>query len=107
VNTRHRFRSCLLAALALAVMSPARAAESTAALKDLFKDHFLIGTAVNRSMVTGSAGFRRSADQNAQDVALLKKHFKKITAENDMKWPLNHPRDARCVRRELGFSFSR
>lgn len=93
MNSRHRFYSCLLAALALAVASPARAAESTAALKDVFKDYFPIGTAVNRSMMTGGAGFRRSAELNAQDVALLKKHFNQITAENDMKWQLIHPRE--------------
>jgi endo-1,4-beta-xylanase len=93
VNSRHRFHYCLLAALALAVASAVHAAESTATLKDVFKDYFPIGTAVNRSMVTGGSGFRRSAEQNAQDVALLKKHFNQITAENDMKWQLIHPRE--------------
>ena len=62
-------------------------------LKDTFKDHFLVGTAVNRSMVTGGTGFRRSAEQNAADVALLKEQFNQITAENDMKWQLIHPRE--------------
>ena len=93
MNSHHLFRSCLLAVFALAVASPARAAEPTATLKEVFKDHFPIGTAVNRSMMTGGAGFRRSAEQNAQDVALLKKHFNQITAENDMKWQLIHPRE--------------
>ncbi len=93
MKSRHRFRFCLLAALALVVASPAGAAESTAALKDVFKDYFPIGTAVNRSMMMGGAGFRRSAELNAQDVALLKKHFNQITAENDMKWQLIHPRE--------------
>ena len=92
VNSRHFIRSCLLAVLALAVVSSLRAAEPTATLKDVFKDHFPIGTAVNRSMMMGGSGFRRSAEQNAQDVALLKKHFNQITAENDMKWQLIHPR---------------
>ncbi len=59
----------------------------------MFKDHFIVGTAVNRSMVTGGTGFRRSAEQNAADVALLKKHFNQITAENDTKWQLIHPRE--------------
>jgi hypothetical protein len=62
-------------------------------LKDAFKDHFPIGTAVNRSMVTGGAGFRRSAELNAQDVVVLKTHFDQVTAENDMKWQLIHPRE--------------
>lgn len=93
MNSRHRYHSCLLAALALGVMTPTRAADASATLKDVFKDHFSIGTAVNRSMMTGGAGFRRNAEQNAQDVALLKRHFNQITAENDMKWQLIHPRE--------------
>ena len=93
VNSRHLFRSCLLAVLTFAVVSPAPAAEPTATLKDAFKDHFVVGTAVNRSMVTGGTGFRRSAEQNAADVALLKKHFNQITAENDTKWQMIHPRE--------------
>ncbi len=93
MNSRHRFDCCLLATLALAVAAPAYAAESPATLKDAFKDYFPIGTAVNRSMMTGGAGFRRNAEWNAQDVAVLKKHFNQITAENDMKWQLIHPRE--------------
>jgi endo-1,4-beta-xylanase len=62
-------------------------------LEDAFKDHFPIGTAVNRSMVMGGAGFRRRAELNAQDVVVLKTHFNQITAENDMKWQLIHPRE--------------
>jgi hypothetical protein len=56
----------------LAAPFTARPADSPATLKDAFKAHFLIGTAVNRSMVTGSATFRRTAEQTAKDVALLK-----------------------------------
>lgn len=76
------------------------AAETTAALKDVFKAHFPIGTAVNRSMVTGGEGFRRSAEQNAADIATLKHHFNLIVAENDMKWQLIHPREG-----EDGYDF--
>ena len=93
VNSRPPLRACFLAALAFAVASPARAAEPTATLKEAFKDLFPIGTAVNRSMVTGGEGFRRSAELNAQDVGVLKQHFNQITAENDMKWQLIHPRE--------------
>src|SRR5687767_9474397 len=61
-------------------------------LKDVFKDHFIVGTAVNRSMVTGTT-FRRGAEQNAKDIALVTEQFNQITAENDMKWALIHPRE--------------
>jgi len=59
------------------------AAASAPALKDVFKDHFLIGGALNRNVVTGK-------DRNA--AAIAEKHFSTATAENDMKWQLIHPR---------------
>src|SRR5687767_11362065 len=93
MNSRCVIRPGLLTALALALASTAHTAEPTVALKDAFKDHFPIGTAVNRSMVNGSSGFRRNAEQNAKDVALLKQHFNQIVAENDTKWQLIHPRE--------------
>jgi len=80
----------------LAISSPAVAAEKSITLKDTFKAYFLVGTAVNRSMVMGGGGFRgqpRSAEQIASDVTLLKDQFNQITAENDMKWALIHPRE--------------
>jgi len=68
-------------------------AEASETLKDVFKGRFLVGTAVNRSMVTGGAGFRRSAEQNARDIALVKEQFNQISPENDLKWQLIHPRE--------------
>ena len=86
------FRAGLLATVLLATVSTARPADAPTTLKDAFKEHFAVGTAVNRSMVTGSVAFRRSAEQNASDIVLLKQQFNQITAENDMKWQLIHPR---------------
>ena len=77
----------------LAISATAEAADKPVTLKETFKDHFLVGAAVNRSMVTGGAGFRRSTEQTAKDIALLKEQFNQITAENDMKWALIHPRE--------------
>jgi endo-1,4-beta-xylanase len=88
-------QTCLLSAALLTVSVSARAAEKPGTLKETFKDRFLVGTAVNRGMVTGGAGFRRSPEQTAKDVALVKEHFNQITAENDMKWQLVHPRDGK------------
>lgn len=73
-------------------LSDGALADEPATLKDAFKDHFLVGTAVNRSIVTGTAGFRRDADLVAGDIALVKAHFNQIVAENDMKWMMLHPR---------------
>lgn len=79
-----------LLATTVTVLSADHAA--TPALKDVFQDHFLVGTAINRSQATGVGG-RRSQAQVDQDIALIKKHFNQITAENDMKWQLIHPRE--------------
>lgn len=52
------------------------------ALKDVFTNHFLIGTAVNESQFTG---------RNAAQTALIKQQFNAITPENVMKWESIHP----------------
>lgn len=62
-------------------------------LKDVFRDQFLVGAAVNRSHVTGASSLRRTGEQVAADVRLAKSQFNQITAENDMKWQLIHPRE--------------
>src|SRR5947209_7654542 len=62
-------------------------------LKDTYKHDFLIGAAINRDQAMGSAGFRRTAEQNAKDVALLLEQFNQISPENDLKWQLIHPRE--------------
>jgi endo-1,4-beta-xylanase len=82
----------LLTTALLAITATAEAADKPVTLKETFKDHFLVGAAVNRGMVTAGAGFRRSTEQTAKDIALLKEQFNQITAENDMKWALIHPR---------------
>src|ERR1041385_7425126 len=86
-------RSAFLSAALLVICAAAEAADKPVSLKAAFKDYFLVGTAVNRSMVTGGAAFRRSADQNAKDIALLKDQFNQISPENDLKWQLIHPRE--------------
>ena len=89
----HQFRTGLLGAALLATISIPAPADAPVPLKDAFKQHFRVGAAVNRSMVTGGAGFRRSAEQNAKDIALLKEQFNQISPENDLKWQLIHPRE--------------
>jgi endo-1,4-beta-xylanase len=78
----------------LTATATAAAADKPITLKEAFKDHFLVGTAVNRNIVAGGPGFRRTAEQCAKDVVLVKEQFNQITAENDMKWALIHPREA-------------
>jgi endo-1,4-beta-xylanase len=52
------------------------------ALKDVFKDHFLIGGALNRPLVMG---------KDIDAAATASKHFSTATPENDLKWQLVHP----------------
>ncbi len=51
-------------------------------LKDVFKNRFLIGTALNDDVVSGK-------DPQAADI--VKEQFNTITAENVMKWECIHP----------------
>jgi enterochelin esterase-like enzyme len=72
--------------------APASApANGSPRLKEVFKDDFKVGVAVNRSVVTGR-GFRRSDEEVKADTDLVKRHFNHVVAENDMKWQLIHPR---------------
>lgn len=54
----------------------------TPPLKDVFKDAFLVGTALNRSQIN---------EEDERGVPLVKTHFNAITAENVMKWEHIHP----------------
>ncbi len=93
MNPSRSFAAFAALLLLLAFGLPARAAE-VPALGELFRDHFQVGAALNRSHVTGSGG-RRSVEQVTQEIALVKRHFNQITAENDMKWQLIHPREGK------------
>ncbi|HEX7860095.1 MAG TPA: endo-1,4-beta-xylanase [Verrucomicrobiae bacterium] len=85
-------RAALAGAALLSMALISLAAEVPVTLKDAFQNQFLVGAAVNRSMVAGGAAFRRGPEETAKDVTLLKEQFNQITAENDMKWALIHPR---------------
>ena len=96
MNTLHPERALRRASLPLVVLAfglTASAAEAPP-LAETFRQHFLVGTALNRSHTTGSGG-RRSVEQVASEIALVKRHFNQITAENDMKWQLIHPREGK------------
>jgi endo-1,4-beta-xylanase len=83
------FTHWLMAGL-LALGATAWSADAPA-LKDAFKDHFLVGTAINRGVTTGR-GFRRGPEQVNADIALVKAQFNQVVAENEMKWASLHPR---------------
>jgi endo-1,4-beta-xylanase len=62
-------------------------------LKDVYKNHFRIGVAINRSIATGRAGGNRTQELINKDIAVTKEQFNQITPENDLKWDLVHPRE--------------
>jgi endo-1,4-beta-xylanase len=79
----------LVAVLVISHATATTAADQPVTLKDAY--HFLVGTAINRNMATGTAG-RRTLEQTAKDIALIKEQFNQISPENDLKWQLIHPR---------------
>lgn len=78
----HRSACFAGAAILLLGAMPSSAGQDVPALKDVFKNCFMIGGAVNRSVATGR-------DPNA--AAIAEKHFSTISPENDLKWQLVHP----------------
>lgn len=72
------------------------AATSSTSLRDAYKDHFLVGVAINRTIATGTAvkadNVDRTLEQVMSDIALVKAQFNHIVNENDLKWALIHPR---------------
>jgi len=52
-------------------------------LKDAFRDKFLIGVAINRSQIH---------QKNEMENKLITEQFNSVTAENDMKWMIIHPK---------------
>ena len=85
----------VLQAVFLAASAGIACAETASVtLKDAYKEHFKIGTAINRAVATGQA-FRRSEEQVKADVALVKAQFNQVVAENEMKWMILHPRSGK------------
>lgn len=68
--------------LLLAAMLCAAPVSASPTLRGVYKDDFLIGVAMNRSMVDGR-------DAKAAEIAA--NQFSSLTAENDMKWQSIHP----------------
>jgi len=81
VRVKRTVTTASLVVLSAGVVS-CMAGQNVPALKNVFKDHFLIGGALNRWVVRGR-------DPNA--AALAVKHFSTATAENEMKWQSINP----------------
>ena len=68
--------------LAMSGTAWAQSPKANIGLKDVYKDYFMIGVAVNQRNVT-----------NAEQAALVKKEFNSMTAENDMKPEPTEPQE--------------
>ena len=75
-----------LALLCVLVVSLTAAAQKQQALKDVFKNDFKIGVALNRSQIF---------EHDVRGAEIVKAHFNSITPENVLKWALVHPEPAR------------
>jgi endo-1,4-beta-xylanase len=68
----------------VALMVPMRYAQNVSpSLKEVFKNDFLIGAALNR---------RQFLEEDAGSVSIIKQQFNSITPENQLKWEYVHPR---------------
>ncbi len=82
-RSAYQHASKCVSILTLAVLASACAQEpEPPALKTVFKDQFLIGTALNEAQFMGS---------NQVQTRLITKQFNSITPENVMKWEIIHP----------------
>jgi len=79
-------RSRLVLLCVLLTVSLTAAAQEQRALKDVFKNDFKIGAALNR---------RQIFEDDARGAEIVKTHFNSITPENVLKWALVHPEPAR------------
>jgi endo-1,4-beta-xylanase len=98
MNTYSRFNSRIrwLSAVLLAIGSTAWAA-GTPTLKDVYKNDFYVGVAINRTIAMREAvradNVNRDQEQVKKDIALVKQQFDQISPENDLKWALIHPQE--------------
>ena len=87
-NNHKLSRRTFVAASTAAVVSaglPSRAAAATPSLKDVYKNYFLIGAALD---------FRRPDEFNAEELEYIKTQYNVITPENSMKPGSVHPQEA-------------
>lgn len=83
--------SCIALSISLLALIFLPASSSTTAkpdrpLKEVFKNDFLIGAALNR---------RHFFEQDTNGAEIVRTHFNTITSENVLKWELVHPKPGR------------
>jgi endo-1,4-beta-xylanase len=95
-QSNHTSRIALLPVILLALSPTAQSADKPV-LKDVYKDQFYVGAAINRTIATGTAvradNVNRTLEKVMKDTAVVLEQFNQISPENDLKWALIHPRE--------------
>lgn len=82
-STPRARHAAAFAALAVLLAGATPLAGQEPALKDVFKDAFLVGAALNADQFF---------ERDTVGAALVKRHFNTISPENELKWERIHPR---------------
>jgi endo-1,4-beta-xylanase len=82
MHTSNRLLVTLAAACLLVGRGPELKAQESPSLKDVFRDAFLVGAALNADQFH---------ERDTLGAALIKQHFNAITPENALKWENVHP----------------
>jgi len=79
-----------------ALLGSTASGQEATTLKDAYKDYFMVGVAVNRTIPTNTNvkcdNVDRTMEEVTKDIALVKEQFNQIVNENDLKWEIVHPR---------------
>jgi len=79
-----------------ALLGSTASGQEATTLKDAYKDYFMVGVAVNRTIPTNTNvkcdNVDRTMEEVTKDIALVKQQFNQIVNENDLKWEIVHPR---------------
>jgi endo-1,4-beta-xylanase len=78
-----KYHIYIILSIVLLIISSKTFSQEQPVLKDVFKEYFLIGAALNDAQVSG---------EDSLCTALVKKHFNTITSENILKWEYVHPK---------------
>ena len=72
----------IMSILLLLSTSPAGSKSDSPSLKEIFKNDFMIGAALNR---------RQFSEEDPRAMPIINAHFNSITPENQLKWMYVHP----------------
>ena len=75
-------KQCLLILITVLLASPLTNSHQKPVLKDVYKDSFLIGVAINQ---------RQFSEQDARGISIITSQFNSISPENVLKWESVHP----------------